>query len=176
MTESSIIDFIAGLAWNPAPSGCWSWPGPVNRRGQPVGSVEGEGALVARLSYRLWCEKGHRLHGELRPNVPLVPACRNRLCVNPFHLDPLDPTTPDPRGTFNRSKPSCPRGHAYSGSNLQLRSSGRRRCRTCHVDQLRRYRERKRDQAEKYRRVMDHLLDVGSVVVRRVPTGISAKT
>lgn len=164
MTEADAQDLIAGHAWNATESGCWLWAGPTNRRGQPIVSVEGEGTLVARVAYRLWREEGHKLHGPLRPNVPLVPTCGNRLCVNPAHLKPLDPASEDPRGTFNRSKPSCPRGHPYSGSNLQLRSSGRRRCRTCHIEELRRYRERKREAAERYRRMMDQLLEARSRV------------
>jgi hypothetical protein len=158
MTRVETESLIAGLAWSPPPSGCWLWTGPTNRRGQPIVSVEGDGTLVHRVAYRLW-RKRHRLHGELSPNVPLVPTCGNRFCVNPFHLVPLDPTIPDPRGTFNRSKSSCPKGHPYLGSNLLLRSSGRRRCRTCHAEELRRYREQRRAQAKQHRWLMDELFE-----------------
>ena len=74
MTGAGVGDLIAGLAWTPAPSGCWLWPGPTNRRGQPIVSVEGEGTLVARVAYRLWRKKGHRVRGEFRPNIPLIPT------------------------------------------------------------------------------------------------------
>lgn len=152
MRESDADDLIAGHAWNPTDSGCWIWTGPTNRRGQPIVSVDGEGALVHRVAYR--CRlKGQRLHGDLRPNVPLVPTCGDHRCVNPAHLEPVNPKKQalDPRGRVNRSKDSCPQGHAYSGSNLRVRSSGRRRCLACHRDELRRYRERKWAEAERLR-------------------------
>ena len=161
MTEIEAESLIAGLAWSPSAYHCWVWSGPTNRRGQPIISIGGEGTLVHRVAYRLWAKR-HRLHGELRPNVPLIPTCGNRLCVNPAHLEPVEDDAPDPRGTYNRSKPSCPNGHAYVGSNLQVRSSGRRRCRTCHVEELRRYRERKRQKADQDRWMMEHLLETTS--------------
>lgn len=144
MTEAAIKDLIAGLAWGPTPSGCWLWDGPANRRGQPVVSVKGEYTLVHRVAYNLWRERFHQLHGPLGWNVPLVACCGNRLCVNPFHVEPFDPRVSlDPRGAFNRGKRNCPRGHPYSGSNVQVRSSGRRRCRACHAEELRRLRARR---------------------------------
>lgn len=161
MTEAAVKELIAGLAWGPTPSGCWIWGGPANRRGQPVVCVEGEGSLAHRVAYRVWRDRGHWLHGELRPNVPLIATCGNRRCCCPWHLEPFDRKKRmiDPRGAFNRSKLSCPRGHPYSGSNVHLRSSGRRRCRTCHAEGLRRLRakrrEAKRAEAELWRAAME---------------------
>lgn len=42
----------------------------------------------------------------------------------------------------NRAKDTCPFGHPYAGTNLRITSSGRRRCRQCHRDNMARYRAR----------------------------------
>jgi len=141
---------IAALALHADENGCWLWRGNVNGRGRPVLALNGQGALAHRVGYRLWREAGHELRGPLRPNVPLLQTCGNRSCVNPFHMEPVDPrngsTIQDPRGLPNRSKNRCPKGHPYSGFNLIVRPCGRRRCRACHRESLRRYQRRRREQ------------------------------
>jgi hypothetical protein len=43
-------------------------------------------------------------------------------------------------GEINRAKQFCPRNHEYAGENLVILRDGRRRCRTCHREQMRAYR------------------------------------
>jgi hypothetical protein len=68
--------------------------------------------------------------------VGLVPAgleldhlCRQTLCVNPVHVEPVTH-----RENMRRAYgDTCKRGHALSGENLYVLPDGRRRCRTCHA-------------------------------------------
>lgn len=41
---------------------------------------------------------------------------------------------------INRAKEFCPRNHPYSGANLLITKTGRRRCRQCHREDMARYR------------------------------------
>jgi hypothetical protein len=135
------VQSIAELAWHATDCDCWIWPHRTSPDGRPVLSVEGETTLVHRLGYGVWRRLGHRLAGPLRPSVPLLRSCKNPLCVNPFHLSPVDSKdVGDPRGAWNRVKLHCPRGHPLSGDNLHRRRSGRRRCRSCHREEQRRRR------------------------------------
>jgi hypothetical protein len=146
MTEREARDLIADLAWTADEAGCWSWNGRLNRAGQPVITVDGDTEIAARFAYRIWREEGHELEGELRPGVPLIHTCGNRLCCCPWHLKPGQPGRGSPRGKWNRSKTRCPSGHPYSGDNVRLRRCGRRRCRTCHAAQTRARRRRQREE------------------------------
>lgn len=87
----------------------------------------------------------HRIAYELK--VGPVPAglhldhlCRNRLCINHWHLEPVTCKENLMRGegppALNAAKTHCPQGHPYSGSNL-ITSGGRRACRTCKNGQKR---------------------------------------
>jgi len=48
------------------------------------------------------------------------------------------------RGSFNRQKTHCPKGHEYSGENLILKKNGGRDCRACQNLSSREYKRRQR--------------------------------
>jgi len=108
-------------------SGCWEWT--ANRAGS-YGQVKvGGRPLVAhRVSYELFT-------GPVPAGLVLDHKCRNRICVNPRHLEPVTTQENNRRALMpNSLKEMCPRGHVYEGENLcvELRN-GRphRKCRTC---------------------------------------------
>lgn len=50
-------------------------------------------------------------------------------------------------GDKNRAKTHCPENHPLEGDNLQILAGGRRRCATCHREQMAWYRHQKRVEA-----------------------------
>lgn len=70
---------------------------------------------------------------------------------SPDDLLPDEELTPPKRrrGTYPRKKKTiCPHGHPMTGDNVEIAiSHGRktRRCRTCHKESARQYRQRKKD-------------------------------
>lgn len=75
--------------------------------------------------------------GAIPDGLTLDHLCRNRSCVNPWHLEPVPNKVNILRGQShparNARKAVCLRGHPLSGKNLYLRPDGYRACRECHL-------------------------------------------
>lgn len=106
--------------------GCWVWTGTMNER-QPgcfyAHFYDGRKVVSAhRFSYEL-------AHGPIG-NLELHHVCKNTLCVNPDHLEPLDSKAHGAtrRGGF---RSICKRGHVLEGANVYTAPSGRRTCVAC---------------------------------------------
>jgi HNH endonuclease len=120
---------------------CWVWTGRRNSEDYGRLSVEGHGERAHRFGYAL-------LVGPIPTGLVLDHLCRNTLCVNPAHLEPvtdrvnvlrgIGPTAQHARATH------CVRGHPLSGANLYLNPEGERRCRICKREDDRRYKARRR--------------------------------
>ena len=98
-------------------SGYMEWLGALNtdRYGRIV--IDGR----ARRAHRVVFEQAY---GPIPANRDLDHLCRNRSCVRPDHLEPVTRAENIQRGqagAFNRSKQTCPEGHAYTGDNLRLK-------------------------------------------------------
>lgn len=79
-TSSPRIDNLQHYS---AVEGCWVWQGAVWRNGYGKTSTEVNGTRLAHRA--LYVE--HR--GEIPEGMDLDHLCRNRLCVNPDHLEPV---------------------------------------------------------------------------------------
>ncbi len=109
-------------------SGCWLWTGTKHEAG--YGRVRQRGRQVT----------AHRaIYGLVARPVPsdkqLDHLCRNRLCVNPLHMEVVDNRTNTLRGigptALNKRKTHCPAGHEYTEQNTRVSKSGKRHCREC---------------------------------------------
>lgn len=67
---------------HPSPAKCWPWLRKLDHYGYGYLSVGGVNTKAHRFAYRL-------LRGEIPGELDLDHLCRNRACVNPWHLDPV---------------------------------------------------------------------------------------
>jgi hypothetical protein len=109
--------------------GCWEWLG---------ARTKAEGYGVYRLNNRN--HVAHRVAYEL--NIGLIPEgmqidhlCRNRLCVNPAHMEVVTNQVNQLRsngaGGVNARRTHCAQGHEFTPENTYLNPRGDRNCRTC---------------------------------------------
>lgn len=130
-------------------SGCWLWLGALSPSASgkwPYGIVRGarKMEMAHRVSYEL-----HR--GAIPVGLVLDHLCRNTLCVNPAHLEPVTRKENTKRGLVsevtkarNAAITHCPQGHPYAGENLYLKNGIGRECRQCVRDSGARYRAKRR--------------------------------
>src|SRR5690606_14651905 len=109
-------------------SGCWVWSGA--RHGEGYGSFYWQGSM--RLAHRVAYTA---LVGPIPSGLELDHLCRNRLCCNPAHLEPVTRGENMRRsplcGQAKRNKTHCLKNHPLSGDNLYVAPNGQRQCITC---------------------------------------------
>lgn len=121
---------------------CWLWRGWINKEG--YGEFQSE-YLVTRLAHRI--SYGLDNLGQI-PEKPLDHLCRNRNCVRPEHLEPVDPIVNTRRssvGMVEAAKTHCPQGHEYDETNT-IKRKGKRWCRECKRQQSKEYRAKKKEE------------------------------
>lgn len=93
-------------------STCWEWTG-RNRRGYGTFRVGSKEYRAHRFAYE-------QMIAEVPDGLVLDHLCRNRACVNPWHLEPVTSKVNTLRGlspaAANSTKTHCPQGHAYAES------------------------------------------------------------
>lgn len=111
-----------------ASTGCWNWTAATSSHGY---SNFWNGAAY---------ESGHKFSyrhhkGEVPKGLHIDHLCRNRVCVNPDHLEAVTQRVNTLRGDtvarHNSVKTHCPRGHEYNETNTHIDRTGARHCRPC---------------------------------------------
>lgn len=115
-------------------SGCWVWKAalsPSQSGKHPYGIMlyHGRMQMAHRVSYM-----EHK--GKIPKGLQLDHLCRNTLCVNPSHLEPVTHRENLRRGVDARQKPThCKYGHEMIGHNIYYKKAWNGRvhhyCRTC---------------------------------------------
>lgn len=123
---------------------CWLWAQNVNPNdGYGRVRLEFNGKryyLAHRLMYEMCI-------GEIPPTYELDHLCRNHLCINPDHLEPVTHSENVKRGltpVINRfnavTRTHCRRGHPWVPENLLISSKatgGKKYCKVCKNERLR---------------------------------------
>lgn len=110
-------------------TGCWEWTGCKTKSGYGKLSIlTSRPVLAHRFAFEFF-------RYSIPEGLEIDHLCRNRGCVNPFHLQPVTRRTNIMRGVnfsaLNAKKTHCPSGHPYSEENTYWCPSGYRQCITC---------------------------------------------
>lgn len=108
---------------------CWYWTGGLNPGGYGRFFVERKSSVAAhRFAYEA-------LVGLIPDGLKLDHLCRNRLCVNPDHTEPVTNRVNTLRGfgptAQNARAMQCSDGHEFTEENTYVNRAGSRVCRTC---------------------------------------------
>jgi len=133
MEPKNFLERIKMLSTN-LPEDCWIWQG-----GQKGGGKAGKYGAV-KYARRSWL--AHRLAytllvGNIPDGLQLDHLCRNRLCFNPKHLEPVTCAENLARGE-RATKTHCVNGHPLFGDNLK-KNIPHRACLICQREAGRRF-------------------------------------
>lgn len=130
--------------WHDEDTGCWVWLASLS-------SGYGQFYTGAGDQKKKW--KSHRyayevMIGPIPEGLDLDHLCRNRACINPYHLDPVPNDVNHLRATSFALQGACQRGHVDNPRNTRTFPSGKKYCRVCAL-------ERQRANIERHRRQDD---------------------
>lgn len=125
MKEASLKRFMQKIKVN---GSCWEWTSTVTHRGYGMVTLKNKGQLAHRASFE-------HFNGPIPEGFHIDHLCRNKLCVNPKHLEAVTPKENILRGigmaAQNKRKTHCVRGHEFNEQNSYKNKNDGRICRVC---------------------------------------------
>lgn len=128
-------------------NGCWVWQGAVFKKPTGnygmirIGPAGGSKTYKAhRISYEVFV-------GDIPKGLEIDHTCRNKLCINPEHLEPVTHTENMHR-RLDVFKSHCKHGHEMSEGNTYIEPNGDRHCRACKKTKSHESYLRKRDRVD----------------------------
>jgi hypothetical protein len=119
---------------------CWNWLGSKTSSGYGLFYIGDKRYRAHRVSYTIYRD-------TISDGLVIDHLCKNKLCVNPEHLEQVTQSENVKRGlagkinNYQKAKTACPRGHEYT----RLAKNGSRVCGKCRSDQQMAYKKRKLD-------------------------------
>jgi len=108
---------------NKRADGCWGWVGATTGNGYGVigvGGRSGGNALVHRVTYEHFV-------GPIPEKLHIDHLCRNKLCVNPDHLEAVTQSENNFRVRGHRTpKAACNYGHPLAGDGVKWNEKQRK--------------------------------------------------
>ncbi len=114
--------------------GCWRWTGGT------FGTGYGQIGIGSRTDNSARQVSVHRVvyehyFGKIPDNLTIDHLCRNKLCVNPHHLEVVTLKENVLRGegspAQNARKTRCVHGHDFTEDNTYITSDHTRQCKSC---------------------------------------------
>jgi hypothetical protein len=125
-----------------ADNGCWLWTGGCIPSGYAHFWLNGK--TIKAYHFSLEYFRGQIIPDGLEPDH----LCRNKSCVNPWHLELVTPQINSQRGGAGDNqlrKTHCPQGHPYDDENTYHRPDRpQRNCKICKREADKRWRDRTR--------------------------------
>jgi hypothetical protein len=131
---------------------CWEWKCPPTGGGYGQFTIEGKVFKAHRVAYELTI-------GPIPNGLVLDHLCRNRICVNPHHMEPVTQRENIMRGDLEvsveairrhwRSRTHCKWGHELTPENVYVppKLPTARACRTCRGRRSREAQQRAKETA-----------------------------
>ena len=106
---------------------CWEWKGAPSNTGYGRIKIDGTSHAAMRV---VW----EALVGSTPEGLEPDHLCRNRMCVNPDHIEWVTHKVNVRRGARTRHN------HCQCGEIYHVASSGQKKCRPCHARYMREHR------------------------------------